>query len=72
MGKEAFIEAHEEMIADALEAWVAEHPEATVEQRIAALNRIYDETADGAYDRMRDNLADMADHYRQMKKDGMI
>lgn len=58
MSKEHFIAAHEELIEKYLEA----HPEATEAEA-------YDKTADGAYDRMTDNLADMADRLRQRAKD---
>lgn len=61
MSKELYIDAHEEAIADYLE----EHPEATEAEA-------YESTADSAYTRMTDRLAYMADHYRQMRKDGML
>ena len=56
--KELFIEAHEELIAEYLEA----HPNATEAQA-------YDACADGAYDRMRDKYADMADMAVMRAKD---
>lgn len=46
----------ETMIAEYLER----HPDATEAEA-------YDKTADGAYDRMRDNLADHADALRRQK-----
>jgi hypothetical protein len=58
MSKEHFIAAHEQLIEEYLER----HPEATEAQA-------YDRTADAAYDRMRDNLADIADHYRDIAKE---
>ncbi len=58
MSKEHFIAAHEELI----ERYLEKHPNATEAEA-------YDKTADGAYDRMRDNLADMADTLRQRAKD---
>lgn len=58
MSKEHFIAAHEQLVEEYLEA----HPEATEAQA-------YDRTADAAYDRMRDNLADLADHYRDLAKE---
>jgi hypothetical protein len=58
MSKEWFIDAHEQLVDKYLEA----HPNATWAQA-------YDRTADSAYDRMRDILADAADHYRDMAKD---
>lgn len=61
MSKEHFIAAHEELVEEYLER----HPNATEAEA-------YDRTADAAYNRMRDNLADMADHYRQLRKDGML
>lgn len=61
MSKELYIDAHEAAIEDYLE----EHPEATEAEA-------YEATADSAYTRMTDNLAAQADHYRQLKKDGML
>lgn len=58
MSKELFIAAHEELI----ERYLEKHPEATEAEA-------YDKTADGAYDRMTDNLANMADRLRQRAKD---
>lgn len=58
MSKELFIDAHEELIAEYLDA----HPDATDAQA-------YDRTADNAYGRMTDRLADMADHYRDLAKE---
>jgi hypothetical protein len=58
MSKEAYMAAHEQLVEEYLEA----HPNATWQQA-------YDRTADGAWDRSRDNLADAADHYRDMMKD---
>jgi hypothetical protein len=58
MSKEAFIAAHEELI----EQYLERHPSATEAQA-------YDRTADAAYGRMTDKLADMADHLRQQAKD---
>lgn len=55
MSREHFTAAHEELIAEYLET----HPEATDAEA-------YEATADGAYDRMTDNLADMADYYDQL------
>jgi hypothetical protein len=58
MTKELFIDAHEQLI----ERYLEDHPEATEAEA-------YDRTADRAYDRMIDNLADMADAARQRAKD---
>lgn len=58
MSKDDYIRAHEREVADYLDR----HPNATWDEA-------YDRTADRAYDRMREELADKADHYRQMKKD---
>jgi hypothetical protein len=57
--KELFIEAHEELVDEYLEA----HPTATWQQA-------YDRTADAAYGRMTDGLADMADTLRDRAKYG--
>jgi hypothetical protein len=59
MSKELFIQAHEELI----EKYLERHPNATEAEA-------YDKTADGAYDRMTDKLADMIDQARQREKDG--
>ena len=58
MSKELFIAAHEELIEEYLER----HPTATEAQA-------YDATADGAWDRSRDKMADMIDRARQRSKD---
>ena len=50
MSKEHFIAAHEQLVNEYLDR----HPN-------AKWGEAYDRTADAAYDRMRDNLADMAD-----------
>lgn len=57
--KEAFIEAHEELI----EAYLERHPNATWDQA-------YEATADGAYNQMRENLFDRADTTRLRTKEG--
>ncbi len=53
--------AHEALV----EEFMRDHPGVTWQQA-------YDCTADAAYDRMADKLADMADHYRQREKDGTL
>jgi hypothetical protein len=58
MSKELFIAAHEELI----EQYLERHPNATEAEA-------YEKTADGAYDRYRDNYADMIDRARQRAKD---
>ena len=58
MSKDAFIAAHEALVDEYLDA----HPDVSWEEA-------YDITADVAYDRMRDTLADRADHLRQIRKD---
>lgn len=72
MSKEAYIEAHEELMAEKLEEWCEAHPNHTPEEYAEAEARIYNSTADAAYGRMTDTMADRADHYRQLKKDGML
>lgn len=57
MSKEIFIAAHEELIAEYLEA----HPEATEAEA-------YDKTADAADERYRDKYADMVDEARMRAK----
>jgi hypothetical protein len=59
MSKDWYIEAHEREVADHMDR----HPNATWEQA-------YNRTADLAYDRMRDEMADAADVLRQRAKDG--
>lgn len=60
MSKEAFMAAHEALVEEYLDS----HPNATWEQA-------YEATSDGAYDRMRDRLADQADDLRQRRKEGL-
>ncbi len=57
MSKEQFIAAHEREVADYLDR----HPN-------ASWNAAYERTADRAYDRMREDMADAAD--AQRVKDG--
>lgn len=59
MSKDWYIEAHEREVAEYLDR----HPS-------ASWNDAYDRTADRAYDRMRDEMADAADVIRQRRKDG--
>lgn len=61
MVKEHFIAAHDELVEEYLE----EHPYATEAQA-------YERTADAAHSRMVSNLADRVDHYRPLRKDGML
>jgi hypothetical protein len=58
MSKEDFIRAHEREVADYLDR----HPNAPWADA-------YDRTADRAWDRMRDDMADRIDDYRQRIKD---
>jgi hypothetical protein len=59
MSKDWYIEAHEREVAD----YMDRHPNATWGQA-------YNRTADRAYDRMRDEMADAADMFRQRAKEG--
>ena len=52
--KDAYIAAHEELIAEFLER----HPHISEAEA-------YDITADAAYDRMVENLADIGDNYEK-------
>jgi hypothetical protein len=58
MSKDWYIEAHEREVAD----YMDRHPNATWEQA-------YNCTADRAYDRMRDEMADAADMVRLRRKE---
>jgi hypothetical protein len=60
MSKDAFIAAHEALVDEYLES----HPSATWQQA-------YDATADGAWNRMRDHYAGMADDLRERRKYGL-
>lgn len=59
--KDLYMDAHEAE----MEAFLEANPEATDEEA-------YEATSEAAYFRMNDRFADMADHYRQLKKDGML
>jgi hypothetical protein len=61
MSKELFMDAHDELVAEYLE----EHPDASEAEA-------YEATADGAWDRMCDTLAERADYYRQLHKEGLL
>jgi hypothetical protein len=56
--KDLFIEQHERLMSDYLDA----HPGADEEEA-------YDATGGAAYDSLGEHFADMADHYRDMAKD---
>lgn len=71
MTKEMFLEEHERIVSERMDAWDEAHPDATSGERARAWQRFYDTTGDAAYSAMQDRFADMADHYRQMKKDRM-
>lgn len=58
MSKEHFMAAHETLV----EEYLDEHPDATWEQA-------YEATADGAWDRMCDDMAAAGDAARQAWKD---
>jgi hypothetical protein len=60
MSKEFFMAAHDELIEEYLEA----HPNANWSQA-------YDATADAAYGRMQDRMADWSDAIRQQRKEGL-
>ena len=60
MSKELYMAAHEALVEEEMERTGCDWQTA------------YERTADAAWNRMRDNLADRADHYRQMRKDGML
>jgi hypothetical protein len=57
VGNEHFDKAHEQLVEEFLES----HPEAD-------WTEAYEKTGDLAYERMRDNLADMIDHYMDRDK----
>lgn len=57
MTKQYFIDAHEELISELMEA----NPN-------MSWSRAYELTADSAYERMKDKLADMADELRDRAK----
>lgn len=57
MSKEHYIAAHESLVEEEMERTGCDWTTA------------YERTADAAYDRMRDNLGDLADHYRALAKE---
>lgn len=59
MSKELFMAAHERLV----EEYLLDHPEASWDEA-------YEKTADGAYDRMRDDFAGMIDAARLRAKEG--
>ena len=61
MTKELFMAAHEELV----EEYLDEHPDAD-------WSEAYEATSDAAYGRMQGNLADRIDHYRQLRKEGLL
>lgn len=61
MSKEQFMAAHEQLVTEYLDA----HPDAD-------WSEAYENTADYAYGRMIESLADRADQMRQLRKDGML
>ena len=61
MSKELFMDAHEQLVEEFLE----KHPNATWSQA-------YEATADKAWDRLRENIADRSDYLRMKHKEGQI
>lgn len=61
MSKELYIEATEQIIEELME-----------KDPSLSWDEAYDISADLAYDRMTDNLADAIDHYRLLKKEGRL
>lgn len=61
MSKELFMAAHEELV----EEYLNHYPDATFAEA-------YEATTDRAFERMQDNLADRIDHYRQLRKEGLL
>lgn len=59
MSKEFFLATHEELV----EQYLLDHPDAD-------WNEAYEKTADRAYGRMRDRLADIGDAARLRMKEG--
>lgn len=59
MSKEAFIDAHEQLVAEYLDR----HPD-------ALWSKAYEVTADAAYNRMKDNFADLGDRLKDQAKEG--
>lgn len=59
--KDLYIAAHEAEMAEYLDA----HPDADEHEA-------YEATADSAHDRMSDRMASAIDHYRHLRKDGML
>ena len=57
MNKEHYIAAHERLVAEMMDRTGCDWQTA------------YDATGDKAYDAMREDLADRADHLRQLRKD---
>lgn len=55
--KDLYIAAHEDLIEEYMEAYPS-----------ADWSTAYDATADGAYDRMTESLADRADYLRKLDK----
>lgn len=58
IGKELFMAAHERLISDYME----EHPK-------ASFGDAADATADQAFDKAREDFADMIDHARMIEKE---
>jgi hypothetical protein len=61
MSKEMYIDSHEQLIQEFMEKF----PDADYFEA-------YDKCADKAYDRYRDNFADLVDQARQRKKDEQL
>lgn len=63
MSKELFMACHEALVEEYLD-------ENSLDD--GHWHEAYEATADKAYDRMRDVLADRIDHYRQLRKEGLL
>ncbi len=60
MSKELYMAAHEALVEEEMDRTGCDWTTA------------YERTADRAFDRMRDDMADRADYYRQLRKDEML
>jgi len=60
LSKDLYIEAHEELVAEYLDA-----------NPLVPWDIAYELTADGVQDRLADKYADMIDHWRMMQKENV-
>jgi predicted glycosyl hydrolase (DUF1957 family) len=72
MSKEMYINTLETMIEERVERYLEHNPDATEDQIRLVESEAYDNMADRAYDRMREDLAERGDWERLRRKERQL